>query len=282
MTTIKEAYYTRKKNDSDRLEKMTKEPLFEVMTEEGAILKIPSDRINSFTRETWNPVTGCLYDCIYCFARRLIKSELGESFGKSFRPKLNEAEFTRQFNPGASVFVSDLGDLFGDWVPEEWISRVLAYIQKFPKTKFVLHTKNPSRFMDFDFSRMSNVYLGATIETNRYYDYITKAPAPILRARAMEKIPHSKKYITIAPIMDFDLDEMVLWVERIKPEGIEVGSNVYEGCRLPEPSWDKVETLLCRLRKICPNVHEKSTLTWLRDKTLPEQSNVCYYSLYYV
>lgn len=257
-------------------------PLIEIITEEGGILKIPSDRIADFTEETWNPVTGCLYECVYCFARHLIKSQLGESFGKSFRPKLNKPEFTRQFNPGSSVFVTDLGDLFGYWVPKEWILEVLEYIKKFPETKFVLHTKNPSRFLEFDFFQTPNVYIGTTIETNRYYEHITKAPAPILRAQAMEKIPYNKKYITISPLMDFDLDEMVSWIKKIKPEGIEIGANVYEGVNLPEPSWEKVEALIYEVKKICPNVHEKSTLTWLRDRKLPEKLSVCYQSLYYV
>ncbi|MFZ5559535.1 MAG: DUF5131 family protein [Patescibacteria group bacterium] len=239
------------------------------------MLKVSSDNIASgVATVTWNPVTGCNYGCTYCFIPRYLKPILGpKGFKASFKPRLNEVEFTKEFKEGDFVFVTDLGDMFNDLVPREWILRVLAFIKRFPKTTFSLHSRNPSRFHEFDFSDFPNIYLGTTIETNRNYP-VCSAPEPYFRMLALEAIPHNKKHLSLSPILDFDLDELVSWVERIGPETVEIGVDAYND-NLPEPSWDKVEALLYRLRQICPRVIEKNDLTVLKEAVRPEYVPSC-------
>jgi DNA repair photolyase len=96
--------------------------------------------------ETWNPITGCLHNCVYCWARRLALTRLRNTrrYRDGFKPRLNEEEFRRRFNGGV-VFVSDMGDMWGEWVPDEWIRRVLNHIRRFPNTRFLFLTKNCCR-----------------------------------------------------------------------------------------------------------------------------------------
>ena len=73
-----------------------------------------------WTDFTWNPVTGCLRGCPYCYARgtakRFYSPEIG--FAPHFWPeRIGEPE--RRRKPG-KIFVTSVGDLFGDWVPENW------------------------------------------------------------------------------------------------------------------------------------------------------------------
>jgi len=75
----------------------------------------------------------------------------------------------------------------------------------------------------------------------------------------MRALDHPKKFISIEPICDFDLDEMLSWMEEIKPDIIEVGADNYHN-DLPEPPWEKVEKLLAGLKTICPTVVEKDGL----------------------
>lgn len=199
-----------------------------------------------------------------CWARRLAETKLKDTprYKDGFIPKLVEKELNTRFKPGEFVFVSDMGDLFGDWVPTEWIEDVLEIIMFSKNSKFLLQTKNPKRFQEFTLPY--NTYLGTTIETNRDYS-LSKAPAPFERYYWMKKliIKPPYKFLSIEPIMDFDLDQLLYWIEEINPSIIEVGADNYKN-NLPEPSWDKVERLLKGLREICPDVKEKDGLERLR------------------
>jgi hypothetical protein len=43
--------------------------------------------------------------------------------GKGFQPSLIPERLGRRFRKGEFIFVSDVGDLFGQWVLGEWIQR---------------------------------------------------------------------------------------------------------------------------------------------------------------
>ena len=58
-----------------------------------------------------------------------------------------------------------MGDLFCSKVPDEWIVKVIKYVEKFPETYFLFLTKNPQRYSDFLDIIPENAILGATIET---------------------------------------------------------------------------------------------------------------------
>jgi len=200
--------------------------------------------------ETWNPVKGCLHNCRYCWARSLAEGKLKNTprYRDGFRPRLNPEELGKRFGKGASVFVSDMGDLFGEWVPGEWISKVLNCIKRSPEAEFLLLTKNPIRFLEFRGEIPGNCVFGATIETNRHYDGVSRAPDWRERWMAMEKLgedPH-RKFISIEPIMDFDTEEILSHVKAIKPCMVAVGYDNYSN-RLPEPSLEKVEWLIGEL-----------------------------------
>lgn len=133
---------------------------------------------------TWNPVTGCLHDCEYCYARSLAKryggydhDEDGKPVGVDIaigvqelgRPKhimrqngLHKAPYPWYFLPTLhryrldqpsqwseprNIFVCSMADLFGDWVPDEWIKAVFEACEKAPQHRYMFLTKNPSRYM---------------------------------------------------------------------------------------------------------------------------------------
>ncbi len=63
--------------------------------------------------------------------------------------------------------------------------------------------------------------------------------------------------------MDFDLFQLLDWIEILKPEIIEVGADNYHN-RPPEPSPQKLNSLLEHLKHICPTVIEKDGLERLK------------------
>lgn len=140
---------------------------------------------------TWNPVTGCLHGCEYCYARRiaerfrareiydpdcqcqrsLIKRGMLKGTGKplelnypweqknkdgsitnaaypfGFEPtfhryKLDEPQKWRK---PRTIFVCSMADLFGEWVPDEWIAEVFRACDAAPQHRYLFLTKNPER-----------------------------------------------------------------------------------------------------------------------------------------
>jgi len=158
-----------------------------------------------------------------------------------------------------------MGDMWGSWVPDEWIVRVLEHVRRFPETTFLFLTKNPQRYGEFKdlLSDLDNVILGATIETNRDYGYkrISRAPWPSERLAAMRSLSLSgfeNLMVSIEPIMDFNLP-FPEDIRALKPRFVYVGYDNYN-CKLPEPPLKKTLSLIKKLRKF----------TTVRTKTIRE------------
>ena len=208
-------------------------------------------RMFNIVSRTWNPVSGCYHDCKYCWARKYALQKLRHTkrYSKGFIPRLNMEEFKVKFNEGL-VFVTDMGDLFGSWVKKSWILKVINYTKKFPNTLFLYLTKNPRRYHEFIEEFPENAILGATIETNddKLYmkHFISKAPLPSDRYRAMAELDWKYKFIAIEPILDFNLRTFVKWIKEINPFMVYIGYDNYEN-KLPEPELNKTMKLIKEL-----------------------------------
>lgn len=192
-----------------------------------------------WTDSTWNPVTGCLHGCEYCYARKQAKRFGG---GYEFRCDLkldengkpvsdadgmpvfekcgvypyeatgeihvlehpaneNDAFVTTNhveewegrapksypypyyFDPTfhryrldtpkhwkkpRNIFVCSMADLFGAWVPDEWIEDVFTACKAAPQHKYLFLTKNPQRYRDLaeagKLPDKPNFWYGSTVE----------------------------------------------------------------------------------------------------------------------
>jgi protein gp37 len=197
---------------------------------------------------TWNPVIGCLHKCAYCWARDYAEVKLcqTEKYMDGFMPKFFKHELSKRYK-NKFVFAVDMGDLFGQWVPKDWIEAVLTSVYRNPTSQYLFLTKNPGRYYEFMDSFPRNVVLGTTIESNRNYP-VSDAPSPAERYYAMSNLPWGKKLISIEPIMDFDLDVLVQWMKEIHPTIVYIGYDNYQ-CYLPEPSMEKILQLIAELEK---------------------------------
>ena len=207
---------------------------------------------------TWNLFTGCSFNCSYCWARKLAEGRLKMSYPSGFIPTTHPDRFTRRFKPDDFVFPVSMGDIA--FAPSVVIDCILLTAQKYPDTKFLLCTKDPSIFCKIIF-RQPNIYLGTTIETNRKW-FFTRAPSPYDRYLTMRDLTHPHKFISIEPIMDFEI-EFIKWLDQIQPSIVEVGADNYHN-NLPEPNADMVNALLDFLKDICPIVIEKQGLERLK------------------
>jgi len=212
---------------------------------------------------TWNVFKGCLFECTYCNARKMAETRLKDypRYRDGFTPRLVMEELSRRFHPGEFIFVGYMGDISCATADE--VGFILAQtIEFFSETSFLLCSKNPAVYFSWELAFPDNLYLGTTIETNRDYG-LSKAPPPLERFRAMAELQHARKFVSVEPVMDFDLEVMTRWLSEIKPDIVEIGADNYHN-HLPEPSWEKVETLLESLRGFLPRVVEKDDLERLK------------------
>ena len=164
--------------------------------------------------QSWNPVTGCLHDCPYCYARDIAVDVYPEEVG--FSPTLWLERLAAPAHHGVpqdadqkpsrkNVFVCSMADLFGRWVPDEWIEAVLATARKNQQWNFLFLTKFPRRMSEFAIP--GNAWMGTTVDLQ----------ARVANAeRAFENMPEGIiRWLSLEPMLEplkFKRLELFDWV----------------------------------------------------------------------
>ena len=142
------------------------------------------------------------------------------------------------------IFIRSSGDIA--FCSTDYLKEILGRIRSEPNKTFLIQSKNPKTFNRVSFPH--NVILGTTLETNRddLYEGISKAPKPSQRYRDFLDVDHPVKMVTVEPVIDFDIDVMVNWIENINPCMVWLGYDSRRN-RLPEPKLNKVKSLYWEL-----------------------------------
>jgi protein gp37 len=145
---------------------------------------------------TWNPVTGCLHTCGYCYARDIAERFYPEKFTPTFHPERLAAPHYTKVPPEAddqvgyrNVFVCSMADLFGKWVPQEWIDAVLAEVRAAPQWNFLFLTKFPQRLADITWPE--NAWVGTTVDEQYRVE---------IAERAFRKVDAPVKWLSCEPL----------------------------------------------------------------------------------
>jgi protein gp37 len=168
----------------------------------GKFNKQENDSIE-WAQWSWNPVTGCEHNCPYCYARDIANDPkmakvYPHRFEPAFRPLTvlaprsmkvpKEAETDTRYR---NVFTCSMADLFGRWVPKEWIETVLREIRAAPQWNFLCLTKFPKRMAEFDIP--PNAWMGTTVDKQVR---VANAEA------AFEKIKAGVRWLSVEPMLD--------------------------------------------------------------------------------
>ena len=232
---------------------------------------------------TWNPVTGCYHTCPYCYARgtanrfkgcdlapdghadqdlvvleeRLkVTSKDGvtrnASYPYGFTPTLHEYRLndpsTKGF--GKTVFVCSMADLFGEWVPDEWIKKVFDACKAAEGHRYLFLTKNPVRYLELAES--------GKLPMNEAFWYGSTVTGPNTPAFYAEGY---NTFASIEPILepfgesvDEGIADKVDWAIL----GAETGNRTHKV--IPERSW---------IEGVVRAFHEKGKPVFMKDSMKP-------------
>ena len=179
---------------------------------------------------TWNPITGCLNGCPYCYARKLangrlksrylanidglympatMKSELVKGANDPFYPRFWEERLIEPLTKKSrwgndrlvvhrqspkGIFVCDMSDLFGNGIPENWTKLVLGVIKDSPKHRFYLLTKQPQELIKWS-PFPENCWVGVTA---------TDTSMAWIASKQLSQIEAGVKFLSIEPLLSWD------------------------------------------------------------------------------
>ncbi len=160
---------------------------------------------------TWNPVTGCLNNCPYCYARKLAEGRLNGRFGyeNGFQPSFhpNRLEEPYKLKHHVKIFVCSMGDLFGDWMLPgngdfglDCINRILKVVDDNPHHTFQFLTKFPQNLRTLVDYQRDNMWIGTTVTCS----------ADMWRVDYLRRNVDGTRFVSFEPLLDH-IHKPTLW-----------------------------------------------------------------------
>lgn len=240
---------------------------------------------------TWNPITGCLHNCEYCYARTMTKRFCGDvrlnkmakgdyktmtATNESCelyildKPMLNETgsslvypfgfeptfhryrfDYLDKLKNGNNIFVGAMADVFGEWVPDEWLDEVIQACVSRPQHNYMYLTKNPQRYQHYELpTGMSNMWFGTSITSIAEMYRIEYLPA------------RCKTFLSLEPLLEDIAPEMCDTLGRNNVDWIIIGAET--GRRK-----DKVVPMSEWIKRIVLVADEAGVPVFMKDSLIP-------------
>lgn len=136
-----------------------------------------------------NPIKGqCRNNCFYCYAERTRK-RFRQPKEISWHPQ--ELFQVEQRKKPTTIFIGSMYDIFGYWVPQNYICWILDTAKNCKQHEFIFLTKNPTRLHDFTFPE--NTWIGITDDC----DITKESPIPLFAKWKTQ----ARKFISFEPLL---------------------------------------------------------------------------------
>jgi len=214
----------------------------------------------SWAKWSWNPVTGCLHGCDYCYARA-ITERFPDGFPAGFTPLFREDRLDAPTNTvipaehrddpaWRRVFVCSMADLYGRWVPQKWIDDVHASMLASPQWQYILLTKFPDRYVGLDMP--PGAWVGTSVDEQKRVR---------IAERAFRQLPDGVvKWLSLEPLLEplefTDLSAFDWVVIGAQTETFQGGSTVPAFA----PPFEWVARIVAQAREAGCRVHLKPNL----------------------
>ncbi len=201
---------------------------------------------------TWNPITGCLRGCNYCYARKM-----AHRFKRSFEPTLHPERLDEpaKLRKPSKIFVCSVSDLLGAGVKTGWIHDVIEAINAAPWHTYQILTKDPFRLQCLLKGYTPHitswpVWLGATATDQASWD---------MACGELSKLPTSVvRWISAEPMLAH------IWPHGWMPDWVVIGGLSGHGKKAAASSAEHGRVLEDHLSLLKVPVFEKDSLG--RDK----------------
>jgi protein gp37 len=167
------------------------------------------------------------------------------------RYRLDEPQHTKK---PQNIFVCSMADLFGDWVPDEWIQEVFEACERAPWHRYLFLTKNSKRYEQFvDLPMPDNMWFGFSQTKNKIIGFDTH--------------PNWNVFVSFEPLLEYlptgNNVQGVDWAII----GAETGNR--KGKVIPKRAW--IEDIVAECRRFNIPVFLKDSLTSIWGEPLIQE-----------
>jgi protein gp37 len=189
-----------------------------------------------WTDATWNPVTGCVKispGCKNCYAERFAERfrdvpdhPYKEGFDPTLRP--DRLDHPRSWRTPRMVFVNSMSDLFGDFVPDEYLAKVFDVMRSTPQHTYQVLTKRADRLVEWTrgqswLAEARHIWLGVSVENRKH---------GVPRIEQLRSAVAGCRFLSVEPLLE-DLGMLDL----TSIDWVIVGGETGPSARLVDPVW---------------------------------------------
>jgi protein gp37 len=200
---------------------------------------------------SWNPITGCTFNCSWCYARKISMRFVGHFKPTFHKDRLDEPLDVKK---PSLIFADSMSDFWDKKVEQEWRDEVYNIMNNTPQHTYFLLTKQPQRIRDIK-KIPDNCFVGVSItcfnDRCRIANLLSK------------DIKH--RFVSLEPLLDNIVSDYIYCVDWIILGCVTGIKNGFK------PEQETIEKIITECRRLDKPLFIKNNVGWKNEiKQYPE------------